>query len=134
MNNKPALIAFVLLMFFISGSIWLVFEYVSTEKQRDIDDWQARLSIMAESQQHTVENWLDRQLENINSISEFIHKTAIHIHGPEGDYSDQVNEEITGSKNYNNPIYINRPFIFFIREKLTGAIVFVGKVNDPTLQ
>ena len=80
------------------------------------------------------QNKNNRQLENINSISEFIHKTAIHIHGPEGDYSDQVNEEITGSKNYNNPIYINRPFIFFIREKLTGAIVFVGKVNDPTLQ
>ncbi len=69
MNNKPAFIAFVLLLLFISGSIWLVLEYVSTEKQRDIDAWQARLSIMAESQQHSVEGWFAKQLENINTLA-----------------------------------------------------------------
>ena len=69
MNNKPAFIAFVLLLLFISGSIWLVFEYVSAEKQRDIDAWQARLSIMAESQQHSVESWFDKQLENIHTLA-----------------------------------------------------------------
>jgi PAS domain S-box-containing protein len=68
-NNKPVFIAFVLLLLFISGSIWLVFEYVSAEKQRDIDAWQARLSIMAESQQHSVESWFDKQLENINTLA-----------------------------------------------------------------
>ena len=69
MNNKPTSIAFVLLLLFFSGSIWLVFEYVSTEKQRDLDAWQARLSIMAESQQYTVEGWFDEQLENIDSLA-----------------------------------------------------------------
>jgi len=68
-KNKPALIALVLLLFFVGGSIWLVFEYVSAEKQRDIDDWQARLGIMAESQQHVVEGWFDKQLDNLNTLA-----------------------------------------------------------------
>jgi len=69
LNNKPTIFAFILLLFFISGSIWLVFEYVSAEKQRDKDDWQARLSIMAESQQHAIEKWFDGQLENLNELA-----------------------------------------------------------------
>lgn len=69
MKNKPALIAFSLLILFISGSTWLVFEYVAAEKQRDLDAWQARLSIMAESQQHAIESWFDKQLENIGGLA-----------------------------------------------------------------
>ncbi len=69
MNNKPVLYALVLLLLFISGSIWLVLEYVSAEKQRDIDAWQARLGVMAESQQHAVESWFDKQLENIAALA-----------------------------------------------------------------
>jgi len=68
-NNKATSIAFVLLLIFISGSVWLVFEYVSTEKQRDLDAWQARLSIMAESQQYAVEDWFEEQLENIDALA-----------------------------------------------------------------
>ena len=70
MNNKPVLYALVLLLFFISGSIWLILEYVSAEKQRDIDAWQARLGVMAESQQHAVESWFDKQLENIAALAD----------------------------------------------------------------
>jgi serpin B len=29
------------------------------------------------------------------------------------------------------PVVIDRPFVFAVREKATGAILFVGKVNDP---
>ena len=69
MNNKPTTIAFVLLLLFISGSVWLVFEYVSSVKQRDLDDWQARLSIMAESQQSAVESWFEEQVVNIEELA-----------------------------------------------------------------
>ena len=61
MKNRSVTIAFILLLLFISGSIWLVFQYVSAEKQRDLDAWQARLSLMAESQQNAVENWFVKQ-------------------------------------------------------------------------
>lgn len=69
MKNKSTLIAFVLLLLFISGSIWLVFKYVSAEKQRDLDDWQARLNIMAESQQHAVEEWFVNQTAYITELA-----------------------------------------------------------------
>ena len=69
MNNKSTIFAFISLLLFIGSSIWLVLEYISTERQRDQDDWQARLSIMAESQQHEIEKWFDLQLENINELA-----------------------------------------------------------------
>jgi serine protease inhibitor len=31
-------------------------------------------------------------------------------------------------------VYINRPFIFSIRDTRTGAILFIGRVNDPSKQ
>ena len=68
---------------------------------------------------------------DINSISEFIHKSTIHVHGGKNDNTDLQNEESTVLTNYNNPINVDRPFIFFIREKVTGAIIFAGKVNNP---
>lgn len=68
-NNKPATVAFILLFLFFSGSVWLVFQYVSAEKQRDLDAWQARLNIMAESQQYAVESWFDEQLDNIDALA-----------------------------------------------------------------
>jgi len=46
-----------------------VFEYVSAEKQRDLDAWQARLNIMAESQQHAVEKWFAEQTGFINELA-----------------------------------------------------------------
>ncbi len=69
LRNKPAVIAIALLLLFICGSTWLVFEYVAAEKQRDLDAWQARLSVMAESQQHAIESWFEKQLENINGLA-----------------------------------------------------------------
>jgi HD-GYP domain-containing protein (c-di-GMP phosphodiesterase class II) len=69
LKNKSTAIAFVLLLAFIGVSVWLVFEYVSAEKQRDLNDWQARLSIMAESQQHVIESWFDEQVENIDELA-----------------------------------------------------------------
>jgi len=69
LRNRSTIIAFVLLLIFISGSVWLVFKYVSAEKKRDLNDWQARLSIMAESQQHVIESWFDEQAENIDELA-----------------------------------------------------------------
>ena len=47
----------------------MVFKYVSSEKQRDIDSWQARLNIMAESQQNVIEDWLGKQIKNMDALA-----------------------------------------------------------------
>jgi PAS domain S-box-containing protein len=69
LKNKPTNIAIVLLLLFFSSSIWLVFEYVDTEKQRDMSDWQARLNIMAESQQYSIDDWFAGQVENGTTLA-----------------------------------------------------------------
>jgi len=74
------------------------------------------------------------QKNDINSISEFIHKTTIDVHRIDISTQGQENAGEISSRNYNNPVYVSNPFTFFIREKLTGAIIFVGKVNDPLLK
>ncbi len=30
------------------------------------------------------------------------------------------------------PFVVDRPFYFFIQERLTGAVLFMGRVVDPT--
>jgi len=69
LKNRSTIIAFALLLIFIGGSVSLVFKYVSAEKQRDLNDWQARMSLMAESQQHAIESWFDEQSENIDELA-----------------------------------------------------------------
>jgi HD-GYP domain-containing protein (c-di-GMP phosphodiesterase class II) len=68
-NNKPVFIAFILLFAFLSGSIWSIFQYVSSEKQRDLDDWHARLNIMAESQKSVIESWFEKQIKNMDTLA-----------------------------------------------------------------
>jgi PAS domain S-box-containing protein len=68
-KNKPAFAASLLLLLFVSGSVWLVLKYVSTERQRDLTDWQARLGIMAESQVHSINDWYAEQLTTLNTLA-----------------------------------------------------------------
>ena len=69
MKNRSTFIAFVLLLLFTASSVWLVLEYVSAEKQRDLDAWQSRLNIMAESQQHAVEKWFAEQTGFVEELA-----------------------------------------------------------------
>ncbi len=59
-------------------------------------------------------------------ISDFIHKSYFNI-GKEVD-GFQTELELT----FMDPAYkIDKPFIFIVREKYTGAIVFTGKLAEP---
>lgn len=129
MNNKPAFIAFVLLLFFISGSIWLVFEYVSAEKQRDLDDWQERLSIMAESQQHMVESWFDEQLENIKTLA---NNPLLQLYVSQPASAESSNDETSrGQLNHLKNLInatANHANVFTPVKKITSNVE--NKVND----
>jgi serpin B len=59
-------------------------------------------------------------------ISDFIHKT--HFNLSKEIESTQNDMELT----FLDPAYvIDKPFIFIVREKYTGAIVFTGKLAEP---
>lgn len=67
---KPVFAASALLASFLAISIWLIMQYVESERERDMFNWQDRLSILAESQKRSVEDWLDNQIINLQELAE----------------------------------------------------------------
>lgn len=68
-EHKPAFIASLLLICFLTLSIWLVKQYVSNEKERDFNNWKDRLTVIANSQKRAIETWIDSQTNNLNEIA-----------------------------------------------------------------
>jgi serpin B len=69
-------------------------------------------------------------------ISRVIHKTFVEVNeeGTEAAAVTVVEIIETSYPGPEGPVYmfIDRPFLFFIKEKDTGAILFIGRVNDPS--
>ena len=68
-------------------------------------------------------------------ISEVLHKTFIDVNekGTEAAAVTSVAVTLTAVGNQENPFYmrVDRPFLFLIREKTSGTILFMGKVINP---
>lgn len=66
-------------------------------------------------------------------ISRVQHKTFIDVHekGTEAAGATAVG---VGVVSMPPELVFDKPFIFAIRERSTGTLLFVGRVNDPTLQ
>jgi serine protease inhibitor len=71
-------------------------------------------------------------------ISKVIHKTFVEVN-EEGTEAAAVTvveivETTSGPGTQPGPVYfyVDRPFIFIIKERDTGAILFIGRVNDPS--
>ncbi len=69
-NNRTTISASILLLLFTCLCIWLVFQYVATEKQRDIQHWQQQLSVIAESQKRNIEDWLQTSARQFKQLAE----------------------------------------------------------------
>ncbi|WP_438015310.1 serpin family protein [Sorangium sp. So ce315] len=69
-------------------------------------------------------------------IHDVVHKAVIDVDedGTEAAGSTGVIVNSTGSGYFPEPaaIVLDRPFFFFVRDLPTGAILFAGRVNDPT--
>lgn len=63
-------------------------------------------------------------------ISDFIHKTSINIGNTAENEMNKVDNG-TIQPELSQPVIIDRPFIFLVREQFTGAIVFTGKLVNP---
>ncbi len=64
-------------------------------------------------------------------ISEVVHKAFVEVNeeGTEAAAATGVGMRVTSMP----PMFeANHPFLFLIRENTTGAILFIGRVNDPT--
>jgi serpin B len=65
-------------------------------------------------------------------ISEVKHKTFIEVN-EEGTEAVAATSVGVGAVSVPQPVVINRPFLFAIREMKTGLILFTGVVNNPLL-
>lgn len=67
------------------------------------------------------------------AISEIVHETYIEVNeaGTEAAAATSVGIVDTAAT---SPFLANKPFFFFIRDDRTGAILFMGKIADPTVE
>ena len=68
------------------------------------------------------------------AITEVVHKAfvAVDEEGTEAAAATAVIVDLTGAPEPGVAVVVDRPFIFVIRDKATDAILFVGRVADPT--
>lgn len=64
-------------------------------------------------------------------ISEVRHKTFIEVN-EEGTEAAAATSVGISRTSLGPSMYVNRPFIFAIRERHSGAVLFIGKIADPT--
>lgn len=72
--------------------------------------------------------------ENIDlHISEVVHKTYIDVNedGTEAAAVTSIGFETTSAGPSSPVMIVDRPFLYVIREKTTGCLVFIGKVGSP---
>lgn len=69
-------------------------------------------------------------------ISRVIHDAMIEVDekGSEAAAATivEVTERFSGGSSFPTVITLDKPFIFFIQEKHSGAILFMGKLGDPS--
>lgn len=70
MKKFPARSGLVLLLIFFIISVWLIFKYVDTERQRDLANWQSRLGMLADLHRSDIENELRTRREMLRELAE----------------------------------------------------------------
>lgn len=61
--------AIALLIIFIIISLWLMFEYLGNERQRDLNNWQSRLALLSEVRTAAVEDHIKQEKSEIEELA-----------------------------------------------------------------
>lgn len=69
-SKHPFLIAVGVLAIFLAVGIWSIFAFVNHERQRDLDNWQITLGIMADSHANTILQWVDGRFSALNELAQ----------------------------------------------------------------
>lgn len=69
-QRNPTLIAAAILLALIVAGIWLIFTYVSKERNRDLQSWQTVLGVIADTRTQAVEGWLDTQQGALRELAD----------------------------------------------------------------
>jgi len=77
--------AVVVLAIFIVTTV-ILFKFAEVERQRDLINWETRLNIVADSRANAVNEWIDRQLSELDALS---HNQSLQL------YSSQITQTTT---------------------------------------
>lgn len=93
---------------------------------RSVFDWDANLSGIADADPLFVSEVKHKSFLKIDEVgTEAAAVTYISFFHP---------ISFSGHEQYYPTMFINRPFIFVIREKNSDAVLFMGKVKNPSLE
>lgn len=68
-STKLPAIAMIILIGFVLLSVWMIKLYIDEERDRDLQRWQDRLSVIAESKRRSIENWLTIQTGHLQELA-----------------------------------------------------------------
>ena len=58
-----------LLLALVILGLWLIFKYLDVERQRDLDDWAARLGLVADERAAAVDRWLAARIAGLEELA-----------------------------------------------------------------
>ncbi len=95
--KRVVIISVVALVLFAVVGIMLVIRFIDQERERDLQAWQIRLGIVADSRASDVNRWLEEQFATVRSLAQ---NTSLQMYV--GDLVDQASapadaSEIEGS-------------------------------------
>lgn len=93
-NKKVVLAGLALAVIAVLG-IFFVFRFVESERQREMQDWQIRLGIVADSRAGAINDWIEDQFGIVRSLAENaslqLYVTELSLLGEDAD-SDELGE------------------------------------------
>lgn len=69
-KKNPAISGFILLTVLVVAGIMLVFAYAKKERERDLQAWQTRLGVIADSRVQAVDGWLEAQHASLRELAD----------------------------------------------------------------
>lgn len=93
--NKTVVLAALTLAVIAVLGVFFVFRFVDSERQREMQDWQIRLGIVADSRAGAINDWIDDQFAAIRGLGENaslqLYVTELSLLGDDAD-SDELGE------------------------------------------
>ena len=68
--NRTVVVAGALLLLVGLLGVWMVFRFVNSERERELQQWQIRLGIVAESRAAAVADWVETQFGTLTELAE----------------------------------------------------------------
>jgi PAS domain S-box-containing protein len=74
--------------------VWLVFEFVDHERERDLENWRSRMAIVADGRAAAAQDWIDQQFEVVRGLSVnqslqlYVTELNLGISDPEGEAAE----------------------------------------------